>query len=139
MPRAIVDAHDLGEFEAVDAGHLDIEESEGIVMDQHELESFLAAARRVEVQPLALEQRNQRKQVFFEIIDQQEPDGVVEWRHCAAVSFRKLEIWSSVMTSAVGHAASAAAGMIGTSALAGSSTIAVPPASPTAFSPAAPS
>jgi len=69
MPRAIVDAHDLGEFEAVDAGHLDIEESEGIVMDQHELESFLAAARRVEVQPLALEQRNQRKQVFFEIID----------------------------------------------------------------------
>lgn len=139
VTRPVVRAHDLGKFEAIHARHLDVEECEGIVMDQHELERFFAAFGGVEVEPVALEKRSQRKQVFFEIIDQQEPDRVVGWRHCAAVSCRKLEIWSSVMTLAVGHAASAAAGMVGTSALAGSSTIAVPPASPTAFSPAAPS
>jgi hypothetical protein len=77
MTRTLVGAHDFGEFEPVHAGHLDVEQRECIVVDQHEFERLLAATRGVKVEAFALEKRTQRKQIFLKVVDQQEFDGIV--------------------------------------------------------------
>ena len=76
VPRTLVGAHEFGQFEAVHARHLDVEQRERVFVGEHQLERFFAALRLVQIQAFACEERLERQQVLFEIVDES-GDGVL--------------------------------------------------------------
>ena len=71
MARAFVAAHIFGQFEPVHAGHLDVEQGERDIVDQQQFQRFLARTGLQTDQPVALEQRFERQQIFLKVVDQQ--------------------------------------------------------------------
>ena len=106
-----VPAHEFGQLEAVHLGHLHVEQGQGNVVLQEQLQRFGAGARLQQHESVATQQAFQRQQVFLEIVDQKKIDGSDLGRHHAPASRRYAAISFTDRTRASGHAAIAARGI----------------------------
>ncbi len=68
-------AHGLGQFEPVHFRHLHIEQGQGHVVFQQQLQRLFARGRLQQDQALAAQQHFQRQQVFLQVVDEKEIDG----------------------------------------------------------------
>src|SRR5690606_22334775 len=108
------------------------------VVHQEQLERLAPGARGEQLEAVAAQQGLERDEVLVEIVDQEDLDGELVHRTCSRFESAATSP-SSDATCASGTAASAAAGMMLHSAVAGSCTNVRPPRSCTARSPRAPS
>ena len=68
-PGAFVTAHQLGQLEAVQSGHLHVDERQRDVVSKQKFEGFVARARLQQHQPVAAKQCFQRQEIFLQIVD----------------------------------------------------------------------
>lgn len=74
VPRALVAAHQLGQLEAVDVGHLHVEQRQRHVVPQQQLERVAGRAGRQHGHVRPCQQRLQRVAVLLEIVDDEAGD-----------------------------------------------------------------
>ena len=138
--RALALLDHLGDLEAVEVGHLDVEQDDReVVAVEQDAQRFRARSRVHELVAERLEDRAQRDQVLRAVVDEQQR-GHQAWTFAVPQSSTSSCAISAVRaTRAPGTAAIAASGISSRVASAGSWTIAVPPSSNTRASPCAPS
>lgn len=130
MARAFAAAHELGELEAVHLRHLHVDERERHVVLQQQLQRFGARMRAEQLHAVAAQQRRQREQVFFQVVDDQafhrfvgsvgrRHDGPVHAQTPHGSASNRLMMSSKVSTWSAVTRASAASGICGMRALAG--------------------
>ncbi len=71
VARAFAAAHEFGQFETIHLRHVHVEQGEGHVMQQQQLERFGAGAGLDQFDVVALQQRREDQEVFLEVVDDQ--------------------------------------------------------------------
>ncbi len=139
VPGALAAAQEFRELESVHVRHLHIEERKRHIVHQQQFQCFRARARGQNLDVAARQQRRQRQQILFEIIDQQALDGserrsIHGQSACAGTGAaskvrNSSAISASGKTQSAGRNFSADSTIFGARAVCGDCTTVMPPAS----------
>ncbi|MNH98799.1 hypothetical protein D3C73_515490 [compost metagenome] len=111
VARVHIAAHELGQLKTVHAWHLHVHQGQGDIVDQQQLQRLVARAGLQADDVLPLQQRLQREQVFFKVVDQQKVNRLFRAAHSVPRPFRCSAMPSSGRATAAVQALRAAWGM----------------------------
>ena len=120
VPRPLRAAHELPELEAVHVGHLHVEQGEGDVVDQEQLQGFASGPGPQQLEPVPTEQRLEGEQVLVEVVDQEQLDRTERVHEAGPRARRAASMFARQSTRALGTPARAAFGISLVSASPGS-------------------